>query len=348
MAKILIIGAGSMGAAFSIPCLDSQHQVKIVGTHLENKFIDDLKNNHNFHLPLNYQLSNETNIVKYNNLADELINKPDLIVLAISSKGINWTVDQFSYLSNEIQLPPILILTKGLSIFENNFELLDDKLKRLLTNKGFKNLNISSVGGPCLASGLANKVHTSVVFTNINVETVKWLQKILSTEYYHISISDDRIGVQVCSAIKNIFSMVIGSSKGQCNNKINNDLKKNNYLNTAASLMKQSLYEMSLFVNYLNGNKETAFGLAGLGDLYVSATGGRNSKMGFFIGEGYLYSEAKKLKMPKETIEGAELVFEIGEKIREDFNFKKIPLMFAMIDSILDDKKLNIRWDNFQ
>ena len=39
MAKILILGAGAIGIAFSIPCIDRQHQVKIVGTYLENKFI---------------------------------------------------------------------------------------------------------------------------------------------------------------------------------------------------------------------------------------------------------------------------------------------------------------------
>ena len=43
MSKILILGAGAMGTAFSVPCLDRQHQVKIVGTHLEDKFIDKLK-----------------------------------------------------------------------------------------------------------------------------------------------------------------------------------------------------------------------------------------------------------------------------------------------------------------
>ena len=45
MSKILIIGAGAMGSAFAIPCLDNNHDVSIIGTHLENDFIDKLKNN---------------------------------------------------------------------------------------------------------------------------------------------------------------------------------------------------------------------------------------------------------------------------------------------------------------
>ena len=42
MAKILILGAGSMGTAFSFPCSDNNHEVIIVGTHLENEFIDKI------------------------------------------------------------------------------------------------------------------------------------------------------------------------------------------------------------------------------------------------------------------------------------------------------------------
>ena len=51
--------------------------------------------------------------------------------------------------------------------------------------------------------------------------------------------------------------------------------------------------------------------------------------------------------MPNVTIEGAELILEIGKKIKEDFDDKKLPLMIAMIDAILEDKKLEIKWDNF-
>ena len=49
MSKILIIGAGAMGTAFSLPCLDNNHDVSIVGTHLENEFSDSLKQKENLH-----------------------------------------------------------------------------------------------------------------------------------------------------------------------------------------------------------------------------------------------------------------------------------------------------------
>ena len=168
-------------------------------------------------------------------------------------------------------------------------------------------------------------------------------KKMLSTNYYHTTPSSDINGVEVCAAIKNIFSMVIGAAPGLNKTKT----KENLYLNTSAALVKQSVYEMEIFAEFLKGNKETVKGLAGLGDLYVSAAGGRNSKLGSLIGEGIVFSEAKKNKMPNITVEGADLIFEIGNKVKEDFNDKQLPLMIAMINAILEDKKLNIKWENF-
>jgi len=344
MAKILILGAGAMGSAFSVPSLERQHEVTIAGTHLEDAFIDDIKNNNNFHPSLNLHLSEKTNIIKHMNLSEEFKKKPDLIVLGVNSKGINWVVDQLSVALNDNTLPPILMLTKGLGVYENKYELLVDKLERLLINRGFKNINISAVGGPCLANGLANKVHTSVIFANKNLSTVEWLKDILTTYYYHPSISNDMIGVEVCAAIKNIFSMVIGFSKGLDDETMEVALKENTYLNTSASLISQSLSEMEMFVKFFKGNEKTVYGLAGLGDLFVSSQGGRNSKMGEYMSKGYVYSEVKKSKMSTETVEGAELVFEIGSKIKNDFNVKKMPLLMGMVDAILDDNKFEINW----
>ena len=69
--------------------------------------------------------------------------------------------------------------------------------------------------------------------------------------------------------------------------------------------------------------------------------------MGVLIGEGMVFSEAKKNKMPDITVEGADLIFEIGKKVKQDFNEQKLPLMIAMINTILEDKKLEIKWENF-
>ena len=348
MSKIVIIGAGAMGSAFAIPCLDNNHDINIIGTHLENDFIDNLKKKDNFHSGLNIHIPNGVKIFKFEKFEELLKSKVDLLVLAISSKGIDWVSDQLSIIYKDKKIPELLMLTKGLSIYKNDYELLVDKLIRLLSLKGIKNLNVSAVGGPCLASGLANKVHSSVVIANKDISTAKKIANMLNTNYYHTSYSDDINGVEVSAAIKNIFSMAVGAAKGLCSKNVSNEVREKNYLNTASAIIKQSIYEMEIFVEHLKGRKETVKGLAGLGDLYVSSGGGRNAKMGSYIGEGLTFSEAKKTKMEKVTVEGADLAKEISEKVKKDFDKKKLPLMLGMINAIVNDKKLDFDWESFR
>ena len=347
MSKIVIIGAGAMGTAFAFPCLDNNHDINIVGTHLENDFIDQLNKNNRLHPGLNTEIPQGINILKFDQFDSIFKSNVDLIVLGISSKGIEWVADQLFRIYKNKKLPDILMLTKGLSIYQNNYELLVDKLERLLSSKGIKEINISAVGGPCLATGLANRVHSSVVIANKDVSTAKKIASMLNTNYYHTSFSDDLHGVEVCAAVKNIFSMAVGAAKGLCSTNASNEIREKNYLNTASALIKQSVQEMEIFVEHLKGKKETVKGLAGLGDLYVSSGGGRNSKMGSYIGEGMTFSEAKKSKMEKVTVEGADLAIEIGKKVNEDFDKKKLPLMLGMINAIIEDKKLEFDWQYF-
>ena len=347
MSKIVIIGAGAMGTAFTFPCLDNNHDINIVGTHLENDFIDQLNKNNRLHPGLNTEIPQGINILKFDQFDSIFKSNVDLIVLGISSKGIEWVADQLFRIYNNKKLPDILMLTKGLSIYQNNYELLVDKLERLLSSKGIKEINISAVGGPCLATGLANRVHSSVVIANKDISTAKKIASMLNTNYYHTSFSDDLHGVEVCAAVKNIFSMAVGAAKGLCSKNASNEIREKNYLNTASALIKQSVQEMEIFVEHLKGKKETVKGLAGLGDLYVSSGGGRNSKMGSYIGEGMTFSEAKKSKMEKVTVEGADLAIEIGKKVNEDFDKKKLPLMLGMINAIIEDKKLEFDWQYF-
>jgi|TARA_B100000959_G_scaffold268298_1_gene312828 glycerol-3-phosphate dehydrogenase (NAD(P)+) len=330
MSNILIIGAGSMGTAFSFPCTDNNHNVSIIGTHLENDFIDQV-NSKRRHPALNCELPEKIKFIKFDKLNEEINKKIDLIVIAVVSKGIEWiSLELSKVLKKNI---PILVLTKGLAIHNNEYELLTDKMERLLKKNGIKATNISIAGGPCLAKGLSDKVHTSVVFANKNIEIVNQIKNLIETNYYHIFTSSDVAGVGICAAIKNIFSMAIGTTK---------------HLNTAAFLIQQSINEMTVFVKKLNGKKETVMGLAGIADLYVSADGGRNSKMGKYLGEGMTFREAKSKKMPNVTVEGADLALEIGKKIKSDFEDNKLPLMISMINTICDEKPLNIEWKKFK
>ena len=342
MKKILILGAGAMGSAFTVPCVENSHDVILAGTHLEDNTIDQIIQNDYLHPTLNCKLPKNLKIIKFNNFSKEFKNKPDLIVIAVSSKGIDWAAKEIlKYYSKNIS---ILLLTKGLTIIDNKFSTLSDKISLIFEKKGFSNLSISAIKGPCLATGLINKIRTSAVVANKDISKSQWIGKLISTNYYTLEFSEDIIGVEICGAIKNLYSMIIGASEGLSSETADNEIKSKYHYNTAASLIHRSISEMVFFTKFFKGKEETVYGLAGIGDLYVSAIGGRNSKMGKYLGDGYNYLEAKKKFMINDTVEGAELAFEIGSKIMKEFSKNDLPLMINLLDSIINNKKFKINW----
>ena len=340
MKKILIIGAGAMGSAFSIPCIENNNEVTIIGSVLENDLISSIKSNKNLHPSLNVILPNNIKIEKFEKITE--IIDVDLIVVGVSSVGINWAGNEISKFYKD--KTPIILLTKGLSIIDDQLTTLTEKLEMILKKKGHKNVSISSVKGPCLASGLANKMRTGTIIANKNIKEAQKIQNIIQTEYYKCEISDDIEGIEISSAIKNLYSMLIGGSQGLSNPEASKEVQEKFYLNTAASLIHRSISEMVEIVNNYSGKTETVYGLAGLGDIYVSVSGGRNSQMGKYLGQGYLYKEAKEKFMKSTTVEGAELALEIGPKLMATFDKDKFPLLFSILECICENKKLQIEW----
>ena len=316
MKKILIIGGGAMGSAFTFPCIDNKNEVTI--TEPYNKtFIKNLSSKKKYHSSLKINLPNKLKYKKYS--TDLLKNKYDLVVVALSLSGINFISEEFK--KSNIK-SPILILTKGLKYEKKKQKIftISEDIKK--TNK---NINVSVLKGPCLAKEISNKKQTSVIVANKNIKTAKKICNMITTKYYLTETSKDVIGVEICSSIKNIYSMIIGAGDS---------------LNMSSSLFKKSINEMIYITKYFKGKIETALGLAGVGDLYVSAAGGRNSKMGSYLGQGYTFKNAKRKFMPNETVEGEQLAREIAPFVLKKIQQKKIPLMTKLIKSIINNKKL--------
>ena len=318
MRKILVIGGGAMGSAFTIPCLENKNKVTITEPY-SKIFIKDLSSRNKFHSALKINLPKKLKFRKFsNNLLNE---KFDLIVIALSLSGIDFIGKQLKNLKIK---SPILVLTKGLKYEKKNKRIwtISEQLK-----KNYNVSNISVLKGPCLAKELARKNQTSVVIANRNIKIAKSIGKLISTRYYLTEYSKDVVGVEVSSAIKNIYSMIIGAGQS---------------LNSSSNLFQKSILEMKYLVKYFKGKDESISGLAGVGDLYVSAAGGRNSKMGSYLGKGFTFKSAKKRFMPKDTVEGEQLAREIAPFILRKINKKKIPLMIYLLKAILNNKKLKI------
>ena len=308
-----------MGAAFAFPCLDNNHKVTLSEPY-DLKLIKKLSFKKKFHPVLKLNLPKKLTIKKF---SKEILNlKWDLIVVAVSSSGIDLVRKNLKNVKNKC---PLLVLTKGLKYDKNSKKIITMSEQLNLGNKFI----VSSLKGPCLANELARKIKSSTVIANKNLKVAKSIGKLISTNYYQVEFSKDIRGVEISSASKNIYSMIIGSGEG---------------LNTSSSMFRKSISEMIYLIKYFKGKEETIYGLAGIGDLYVSAMGGRNSKMGKYLGKGFTFKYAKKKFMPNDTIEGAQLASEIAPFILKKINSKKIPLMIDLLKSITKNKTLNIRW----
>ena len=308
-----------MGSAFTVPCLENKNSV-IITEPYSKRFIRNLSSKNKFHSALKINLPKKLKFQKFSR--DLLKEKFDLIVIALSLSGIDFIGKKLKDLKVKT---PILVLTKGLKYEKRNKKILT------ISEQFKKNYNVSNISilkGPCLAKELARKKQTSVIVANKNINIAKKIGKMISTKYYLTEFSRDIVGVEVCSAIKNIYAMIIGAGQS---------------LNASSNLFQKSVLEMNYLTRYFKGKEKTTLGLAGVGDLYVSAAGGRNSKMGSYLGMGYTFKAAKKNFMPNDTVEGEQLAKEIAPFILKKIDKKRIPLMNNLLRTIINNKKLKIK-----
>ena len=195
MNRILVIGGGAMGSAFTVPCLENKNSV-IITEPYSKRFIRNLSSKNKFHSALKINLSKKLKFQKFSR--DLLKEKFDLIVIALSLSGIDFIGKELKDLKVKT---PILVLTKGLKYEKRNKKILT------ISEQFKKNYNVSNISilkGPCLAKELARKKQTSVIVANKNINISKKIGKMISTKYYLTEFSRDIVGVEVCSAIKNI------------------------------------------------------------------------------------------------------------------------------------------------
>lgn len=144
---------------------------------------------------------------------------------------------------------------------------------------------VLSIAGPNFAKDLAAKKLTACVIASKDVEIAGLVCNILKNTYFKPYISNDINGVQVGGAIKNVFALAIGIAHSLDSGE-----------NTIAFLMTRCLVEMVYWVKYFGGKQETAYGLSGFGDLFLtcSSTVSKNFKFGRMLGQGLSLNELSK------------------------------------------------------
>ncbi len=347
MAKVVILGAGVMGSAFSIPLTDNGHEVALVGTHLDGDIIEEVHESR-VHPRLKSRLDDTVMPYTWDRLG-EALKGADLVVQGVNSNGVIWAAERLGPL-----LPadvPVLALTKGLHGDGQRLSTLPEMFRSHLPAGMQDKVSLNAVGGPSIAGELAARRHTCVVLTGSDAVLLKQFADWLRTPYYHIWTSTDFVGVEVAVAMKNVYALAVGLVIGLLEKEGEADNGAIMY-NLSAAIYAQGLNEIAYMVNYMGGQQRSAYTLPGAGDLYVTAQGGRNCRMGRYLGLGMAYSEAKAKHMADITIEGAELAAAIGPTVKNliakgELDGLALPLLQTMIEIVCHDAPVEIPWDAF-
>ncbi len=344
MAIVTIIGAGMMGSALAFPARENENEVRLVGTPLDREIIDACRSTGR-HPKFTKDFPDG---VKYYQVEEmeTAIDGADMIIGGVSSFGVDWFSDVvLPVLPENI---PVLTVTKGLYDTEDGKLLTYPEIWAKKLEALGKKLSLNAIGGPCTSYELVAHDQTEVAFCGSDMEILRFLKKIMQTEYYHISLSLDIVGIESAVALKNGYALGIALTVGL--NQRQFGLDSELHFNSQAAIFGQSVKEMSYLLNYQGAG--TIENLAvGAGDLYVTVYGGRTRLVGILLGRGLNIDEAKaELKgVTLESLVVAERVARAAKKASERglIDINKLPLLMH-IDEILTKKaEVNIPWENF-
>lgn len=290
MKKVTIIGSGSWGIALAIHLAKMGHKVKVWSFSKEEA---DLINNErkckflpNVNLPEGIEC-----VLDYK----DAIEGSEIILHITPSKFTRSTVKEYKkYVTNQ----PIIICSKG---FEKETLLPLDEVVR----QEMPNAKIGVFSGPSHAEEVSIGIPTVMVIASEEDEILYDVQNEFMTPEFRIYTSHDIRGVEIGGAFKNIIAFCAGVAAG-----IN--LGDNSF----AALITRGLGEIARLGIALGAEKDTLYGLSGLGDLIVTCLSehSRNRRAGKLIGEGKTIEEARKeVGMVIESIDNIEAAYELSK-----------------------------------
>lgn len=345
-----------MGSALANVAI-ANNSVTLVGTPLDKNIIDCLKKGEH-HPGLQVVLNQNIIAIQLEELCDTIMQSADVIILGVSSPGVKWALE---LIQRSNPSPNILALvTKGLVSGKNANSAPLTYAHTISAQMTDPAGQIVGIGGPCIARELALSYPTRVCFASHEKAVAKKLAELLKTDYYVIATHDDICGLEACAALKNF--MCIGVSAMFTAYKLNGSHAKN----PVAALFNQAVHETAVLSHWIkfsadntaadqaaakNGSLNIAFDLAGLGDLHVTVGGGRNSKLGQYVGAGRLLSDILKTDMHNVTVEGVDT----GRQLLSGFryacrvgtlNVQDLPLTNAILNVIENDQPFKFNFNH--
>lgn len=291
MKNVAIIGSGSWGAALGIYLARQGNNVRLWSFSADEKDMINNEKKCKF-LPLATIPDN----VFCSTEPKEVLEGAEIVFHVTPSKFTRETVKKYKEFIKPDQ--PVIICSKG---FESEtLKTLDEVLEEELPNN-----KIGVLSGPSHAEEVSLNVPTALVAASKHTELSDEVVELFKSETMRMYTSNDVKGVELGGALKNIIAFCAGVSAG---------LELGD--NTFAALLTRGLVEISRLGTALGGQKETFYGLTGLGDLIVTCNSlhSRNRKAGFLTGQGKTLEETKKeVGMTIESVDNIEVAYKLAK-----------------------------------
>ena len=270
MSQIAVIGAGAWGTAISVVLgRKRSHRIHVWAHEKEvREAIAQRRANETF-------LPGQTipdSVTATTDLAEALA-AAQIVVSVMPSQHCRGLFEQM-----RPHLPPhalIVSATKGLE--EGSLLRMTEIITQMLTSGGAPAPRVGALSGPTFAVEVARGDPTAITIASQDAELARTVQDEFSDPTFRVYTNPDVVGVELGGALKNIIAIAAGICHG---------LGLGH--NSVAALITRGLAEMTRLVVACGGRPETMAGLAGLGDLVLTCTGGlsRNRSVGVELGRG--------------------------------------------------------------
>ena len=293
--NIAIIGSGSFGCALA-KILSKKNNVKI-WSYLQEE--EDMINNEHKCMFVDNLVLDESIIASTD--YQKVIENSQIIVLVTPSRVVRETCKNIkNYVTNQ----EIVLLSKGMEEEKLLSEVIFEELGK----------NPSVISGPSHAEQIARDIPTFVMYSgNEN------LKEIFETDNFHLTYTDDSIGMQLGATLKNIVSLGSGIVEGLGYES-----------NTLSYFITEGLREINEISVRMGAKTETIYGLAGLGDLLTTSLSmdSRNKRAGLLLAKGKSIDEVRQeIGM---TIEGL-------DSLKSGYNLaKKYNIEAKIINNLYD------------
>lgn len=277
MSKIGILGAGTWGIALAGMLSNTGHEV-IVWSALPEEVEQLSKTRVHPNLP-GMVISDEIVFTKEVENACKGVN---LIIFAVPSVFVRLTARIAKKYIPENQI--IVDVAKGIEA-DTLLTLTGVIREELQCDGTHKDIRLVALSGPTHAEEVALNKPTTIVSACDDLETAEIVQDIFMNTCLRVYTNPDTRGVELCGALKNIIALATGISQGLGYGD-----------NAKAALITRGLAEISRLGIEMGCMEQTFSGLAGVGDLIVTATSvhSRNYKAGYLIGTGLSPEKAKE------------------------------------------------------